>query len=113
MDAYCMPPRRSLALTLTVLATVGLLAACGPKRPVGNYNPRAFFEADSKKADTAQDEMLTRDEATLGMPSVGQHFDEIDLDKNDKLNFAEVWSYVQWRRVADTPPGQPAKQPLP
>ena len=93
---------KHLLLSLTCVALLGTLAACGPRKP-GNYNPRAYFEADFKKADTDQDESLTREETALGMPSMSLRFDEVDLDKNDRLNFAEVWSYVQWRQVADTP----------
>lgn len=94
-------------LCLTLVAGAG----CARRPHPGDFNPRVYFEADFKKADTDQDESLTRDEAVLGMPSIGQRFDEIDVDKNERLNFAEVWSYVQWRRVANAPPGGEKPRP--
>ena len=100
---------KHLLLSLTCAALLGSLAACGPRKP-GNYNPRAYFEADFKKADTDKDELLSREEAAIGLPSLSLRFDEIDLDKNERLNFAEVWSYVQWRQVAETPPDAGTKR---
>jgi hypothetical protein len=89
--------RRGLALALLL---PGLLAGCAghPQRAHdgGIYSRQALL-ARFKQADSNGDEQLTRDEMTRGMPELAPHFDEIDLDHNQLVNFAELWSYMQLR----------------
>lgn len=90
-------------LLLPAFCALTALTACASRAPA-LHDPKAHFEADFKQADTDHDEALTPEEVALGMPSFSLRFDEIDLDKNGKLNFAEIWSYVQWNKVANEPP---------
>lgn len=94
------------ALALTTL----LLVACAeqPRRttPAGLYDSTL---ANFKKADANNDEQLTREEMQAGMPQFSGNFDDIDTDHNGKVNFAELWSYVQFRYMQREP--EPGAQP--
>ncbi|MGH8462332.1 MAG: EF-hand domain-containing protein [Stenotrophobium sp.] len=95
-------PRRICAATAGLIL-LGLLSACA-EQPHGDYASgnamRAHLLARFKQADTNGDEQLTREEMTKGMPELAPHFDEIDLDHNQRVNFAELWSYMQLRAFA-------------
>ncbi|MGH8456997.1 MAG: hypothetical protein ACRETW_00315 [Stenotrophobium sp.] len=91
------------------LLRAGLLAACaallalsascaGDRGP--DQNPRAHALAQFKQADTNGDDQLTREEMAKGLPQLAPHFDEIDQDHNGVVNFAELWSYLQFRSFA-------------
>lgn len=87
---------RGLAL---ILLLPGLLASCASHHPMelGGSASRHALLARFKQADSNGDEQLTREEMTHGMPELAPHFDEIDLDHNQQVNFAELWSYMQLR----------------
>lgn len=84
--------------------SVFMLAACAaPRGPRMGEDARARVEAEFKKVDSDQDENLSRDEFTTGIPDLATHFDEIDLDGNQRVNLAELWNYVEWKRLAHAP----------
>ncbi|MGH8506866.1 MAG: hypothetical protein ACRETM_13040 [Stenotrophobium sp.] len=89
--------RRGLALALLLPV---LLAGCASHRHrehAGEIYSRQALLARFKQVDSNGDEQLTRDEMTRGMPELAAHFDDIDLDHNQLVNFAELWSYMQLR----------------
>ncbi|HVT37080.1 MAG TPA: hypothetical protein VHE37_15935 [Nevskiaceae bacterium] len=88
---------------LAALAGLLLLAGCAdePRAPYGTPALRKQLLEQFKAADKDGNDNLTRDEAAAGMPSVAAHFDEIDTDHNERVNFAEIWNYAQWRGIAD------------
>ena len=77
------------------------LSACAskPHHPGSQDLPPGGLRAAFKNADTNGDEQLTREEMSAGLPQYAEHFDEIDTDHNNLVNFAELQSYVQWRRL--------------
>ena len=100
------PFRRGISLRQCAIAAslilLGLLSACASRHSgnSGDGGARAQLMARFKLADTNGDEQLTREEMTKGMPELAKHFDEIDLDHNQLVNFAELWSYMQLRAFA-------------
>lgn len=51
---------------------------------------RAAFDASYKKADLNGDGMLSREEASTGMPRLGRAFDRFDGNKDGQLTTAEI-----------------------
>lgn len=90
---------------LLALCVALLAAACAeqPRRAAPNSLYHRTL-AEFQKADTDHDEQLTADEFKAGLPELAEHFDEIDTDGNGKVNFAELWSYVQYRYVRHQQP---------
>lgn len=95
-------------MTLRSTLPSGLLCACllaltacssQPGHPSGPHETRATLLADFKKADTNGDEQLSMDEMKAGLSRYAADFDEIDTDHNGQVNFAELWSYWQWRHL--------------
>lgn len=78
-----------------------VLPACAshPDHPVGPHETHASLLADFRQADTNGDEQLSKEEMSAGMPRYAADFDEIDTDHNGQVNFAELWSYWQWRHL--------------
>ena len=92
-----------LALAASCACTL-LLAACVEEPR--HVAPQGLYESikdNFKKADTNNDEQLTREEMTASLPQFAANFDEIDTDHNGKVNFAELWSYLQYRYVERDP----------
>lgn len=89
--------RTGSALLCACLLT---LAACAnkPQHPGLLGIPPGGLRAAFKNADTNGDEQLTLDEMKAGLPQYAEHFDEIDTDHNNLVNFSELQSYLQWRR---------------
>lgn len=95
-------PTEPMTLRTTLLSACLLVlsgCAAGPGRPGGPHETRASLLADFKKADTNGDEQLSREEMSAGLPRYAADFDEIDIDHNGLVNFAELWSYWQWRHL--------------
>ena len=90
---------------LTVLCACVLLTVACQEQP-RRAAPQGLYEstlANFNKADSNNDEQLTREEMTAGLPQFAASFDEIDTDHNGKVNFAELWSFVQYRYVQRDP----------
>lgn len=86
--------------TAFLCACLMALTACAskPSRPGAQPLPGGL-RAAFKQADKNNDEQLTREEMTAGLPQYAEHFDEIDTDHNGLVNLAELQSYAQWRRL--------------
>jgi Ca2+-binding EF-hand superfamily protein len=94
----------------TFCACMLALAACSADPShAGQSALYTSLRASFKKADTNGDEQLTREEMAAGMPQFAPYFDELDTDHSGKVNFAELWSYVQFRYV-QADPGQRARR---
>ena len=87
--------------TPLLYACLLLVSACAshPGQALGPHETRASLLADFKKADANGDEQLSKDEMNAGLPRYAADFDEIDTDHNGQVNFAELWSYWQWRHL--------------
>ena len=86
----------------TAFLSAGLLAisACASSpRPPDPLTVAGGLRVVFKKADSNADEQLTRDEMRVGLPQYADQFDEIDTDHNGLVNYAELKSYLQWRRL--------------
>ena len=101
---------RIVTLAALLLALAGC-ASFGGDAPSPPATPalRKELAAQFKAADKDGDENLTLEEAAAGMPAVAAHFDDMDTDRNGRVNFAELWNYAQWRGVADRRRGDPAR----
>lgn len=78
---------------------VALTACAGPARQPDPLTVPGGLLALFKKADSNGDEQLTREELSAGLPQYADKFDEIDTDHNGLVNYAELKSYLQWRRL--------------
>ncbi len=88
------------------------LAACA-SHPAGPHRPRetqAAVLAAFKKVDANGDEQLSREEFSAGFPDDVADFDDIDTDHNGLINFAELWSYIQWKQMESDPTATPRAQ---
>ncbi len=87
--------------TALLCACLLALSACAshPAAGQGVRETPASLLAAFKKADTNGDEQLSREELSAGLPRYAANFDEIDTDHNGLVNFSELLSYVQWRRL--------------
>lgn len=81
-------------------ASLLALAACSEApRLAGPREVHNTLRADFKIADANSDEQLASEEMTAGLAQYLEKFDEIDTDQNKRINFAELWSYAQWRHL--------------
>ena len=95
-----MPLQRRTGIPLLCLCLLALQGCASHRsRPGGPHETHASLLADFKKADLNGDEQLTREEMSAGLPRYAADFDEIDTDHNGVVNFAELWSYWQWRHM--------------
>ena len=87
--------------TAFLCACLLALAACEaePRHPADPLAAAGGLRAAFKKADSNDDEQLTREEMSAGLPQYADRFDEIDTDHNGLINYAELKSYLQWRRI--------------
>lgn len=94
--------------TTLLCACLLALAACAshPTR-LGARETLTNLRAAFKKADSNGDEQLSREEFGAGLPGYAENFDEIDTDHNGFVNFAELWSYVQWKHLGSEPEAAP------
>lgn len=88
-------PLLPAACAVLLALTSGCIGGRGP-----DQDPRARALAEFRHADTNGDDELTREEMTKGLPQLAPHFDEMDQDHNGLVNFAELWSYLQFRSFA-------------
>jgi hypothetical protein len=104
-----MPPLRRPLGTALLCACLLTLAACANQsaRSHAARETRASSLAAFKTADTNSDEQLSREEFNAGFPDSAVDFDEMDTDHNGLVNFAEFWSYIQWKRVESEPDAIP------
>ena len=97
---------RIVTLAALLLALQGCASFDEVHSPPATPALRKELAEQFKAADKDGDENLTREEATAGMPAVAAHFDDMDTDRNGRVNFAELWNYAQWRGVADRRRGE-------
>lgn len=97
---------RDLPISLLSAAAI-LLSACaaGP-------TPRQQILDAFKAADADGDEQLTPGEFAH-LPLSGVKFEDIDTDGNGRITYAELQSYLVWRRVQADGNRPPASGPAP
>lgn len=97
---------RDLPISLLSAAAI-LLSACaaGP-------TPRQQILDAFKAADADGDEQLTPEEFAH-LPLSGVKFEDIDTDGNGRITYAELQSYLVWRRVQADGNRLPASGPAP
>lgn len=97
---------RDLPISLLSAAAI-LLSACaaGP-------TPRQQILDAFKAADADGDEQLTPEEFTR-LPLSGVKFEDVDTDGNGRITYAELRSYLVWRRVQADGNRLPAPGPAP
>jgi hypothetical protein len=98
---------------MTIFLRLGAAALCAGAIALGacteepiHGGPQGLYDslhAKFKNADSNADEQLTREEMQAGLPQFFANFDEMDTDHNGRVNFAELWSYAQWRYMRQHP----------
>lgn len=109
LDHLDMTTLLRLGAAAVCAGVMAILGACA-EVPV-HGGPQGLYDsllANFKKADSNGDEQLTREEMQAGLPQFFANFDEMDTDHNGRVNFAELWSYAQWRHMRQHP--EPLRQ---
>ena len=80
-------------------ATSGGAFAQTATQPMG-ASPRvehalAQLQTRFSSANTTHDGKLTREQATIGMPMVAKHFDEIDTQKNGYVTLPQIEAFMR------------------
>lgn len=86
-------------LPAAVLAMLSLSACAG----MGESRSQRIAEKAQQRfasADVNHDGYLSRDEAAQGTPRLGEHFDDIDSDRDGQLSKAEIIAYIKQRRAS-------------